>query len=74
MSVSERKGSLIKTVQQLQPKRQKGVNLYSMKNSELIHLIQKKEGNSPCFASEIARVCGHTHCRWYSDCKKSANK
>lgn len=73
MSTGKKQGELIKKYQALQPKRKKGINVYGMKNSELIKLIQRTEGNAPCFGGDIAGVCGHTHCAWYEECKNSVS-
>ncbi len=35
---------------------------------ELIRAIQVKEGNSPCYQSEIAPVCALYDCLWRDDC------
>lgn len=53
------------------PNRRKGVNVYSTQKSDLIRMIQKAEGNSPCYQSNIADVCGQMDCCWYSDCKRN---
>lgn len=45
-----------------------GVAPGKMSKKELIRAIQEKEGNSPCFQSEIAPVCGLTGCFWREDC------
>lgn len=39
-----------------------------METQELIRTIQSAEGNSPCFQSEIAPVCGISDCLWREDC------
>lgn len=46
-----------------------GVKPGKMKKLELVHEIQKMEGNSPCFCSAIADVCGEVECYWREDCK-----
>lgn len=46
-----------------------GVKGYTkLDTQELIRSIQSAEGNSPCFQSEIAPVCGLENCLWRSDC------
>ncbi len=62
---------IIKKYQSVVPNRKKGINVYQTPKSDLIRLIQKSEGNSPCYQSSIASVCGQTDCCWYSDCKRS---
>jgi len=62
---------VIKKYQDIIPNRKKGVNVYSMKKAELIHLIQKTEGNQACFKSDYSHNCRQTQCSWYEDCVKS---
>jgi hypothetical protein len=45
-----------------------GITPGKMGKVELIRAIQNKEGNSPCFQSEIATVCGLIDCLWRDDC------
>ena len=46
-----------------------GIKGYTkLENKELVRSIQTAEGNSPCFQSEIAPVCGLVDCLWRSDC------
>ncbi|HJV35466.1 SAP domain-containing protein [Geomonas sp.] len=40
-----------------------------MKKSDLIRVIQRKEGNRECFESGQARQCGQHGCLWMDDCK-----
>jgi hypothetical protein len=43
----------------------KGVEDSSMLGkADLIHAIQVAEGNSPCYQSDIAPVCGIEDCLW----------
>lgn len=37
------------------------------KKSEMIHIIQKAEGNLPCYANKL---CNNLNCLWYSNCQK----
>lgn len=37
------------------------------KKSEMIHIIQKAEGNLPCYA---VKSCSNFNCIWYSNCQK----
>ncbi len=41
------------------------------KKADLIHCIQKCEGNTACYA---AQKCNNTVCLWYADCQKQAKK
>ena len=50
----------------------RGVNIKKMRKFDLIKKIQVTEGNSACFGSNIARVCGQTDCLWFNDCKRTA--
>jgi hypothetical protein len=47
-----------------------GPKISKMTKTELIHNIQIQEGNSPCFKSEFANVCGQHNCLWRKDCTK----
>lgn len=40
-----------------------------MKKADLIHAIQKKEGNRECFETGTAHKCGQPNCLWRVDCK-----
>jgi hypothetical protein len=37
---------------------------------ELVHAIQKAEGNTPCFGNSNNGTCPHTNCCFRSDCFK----
>ena len=39
-----------------------------LKKSELIRVIQRKEGNEECFATGRASQCGQESCLWMGDC------
>lgn len=45
-----------------------GVKPGKKKKRELIHEIQVHEGNTSCYQSEIAPVCGLAECLWREDC------
>ena len=51
------------------------LNPGKMKKTDLIHAIQSKEGNFPCFGT-AKDFCDQSECCWRSDClpKKSAEK
>lgn len=36
---------------------------------ELVRSIQQKEGNTPCFDSNISQICGELDCLWRADCR-----
>lgn len=46
-----------------------GISGAKMLKKDLIHAIQLKEGNTPCFQSGITS-CPQTGCCWWSDCQK----
>ncbi|MFZ0034679.1 MAG: Rho termination factor N-terminal domain-containing protein [Sedimentisphaerales bacterium] len=47
-----------------------GINCGKMKKPELIHAIQKTEGNTPCFGNSNNGNCPYTNCCFRSDCFK----
>jgi len=69
-------GKGIMKMQEVQEKaRMLGLNPGKMKKADLIHAIQSKEGNFPCFGT-AKDFCDQTECCWRSDClpEKSAGK
>jgi hypothetical protein len=46
---------------------QMGIDIGNKGMAELVHLIQTKEGNSPCFGWS-GGYCSHKDCCWQSDC------
>lgn len=42
-----------------------------MKKAEMIHTIQKQEGNTPCYAEND---CSASDCLWFKDCQKEYRK
>lgn len=48
--------------------RQRGIKPGNMNKAELIRTIQREEGNSPCYNTGKAEVCGQTACLWRDDC------
>lgn len=40
-----------------------------LKKSDLIRVIQRKEGNQECFETGRASQCGQSNCLWFADCK-----
>lgn len=38
------------------------------KKSEMIHIIQKAEGNLPCYATKL---CNNFNCLWYNNCQNA---
>jgi hypothetical protein len=47
-----------------------GINSGKMKKAELIHFIQKAEGNTPCFGKSNNGKCQYTNCCFMGDCLK----
>jgi len=47
-----------------------GIKPGRLRKMELIRLIQKTEGNIPCFATERVNHCNERNCLWYEDCLK----
>ena len=52
----------------------KGIKPGKRKKVELIHLIQSKEGNSACFASNYEGNCDQHNCLWREDCLSESKK
>lgn len=50
-----------------------GVKPGRLRKTELVRLIQKTEGNLPCFDTERVRDCGEENCLWREDCLKCFN-
>jgi hypothetical protein len=40
-----------------------------LKKTDLIHVIQRKEGYQECYDTGQANQCGQDKCRWSDDCK-----
>jgi hypothetical protein len=40
-----------------------------LKKSDLIRVIQRKEGNQECFDTGQSKLCGQDKCLWIEDCK-----
>ncbi|MDH4099240.1 MAG: Rho termination factor N-terminal domain-containing protein [Nitrospirota bacterium] len=45
-----------------------GIKAGKLKKTELIHEIQKTEGNFPCFGTATSGVCDQYDCLFRSDC------
>ena len=43
-----------------------------IKKADLIHQIQVKEGNTPCFGTAHQGDCDQKECLWYEDCMKQS--
>ena len=49
--------------------RSMGIKAYGRKKADIIHDIQKKEGNFPCYGT-AGNYCDQLSCLWRSDCLK----
>lgn len=45
-----------------------GIKPGRLKKSDLIRLIQEKEGNNVCFDTGASASCGQDTCLWRPDC------
>ncbi|MFA9461620.1 Rho termination factor N-terminal domain-containing protein [Thiohalorhabdus methylotrophus] len=54
--------------------RRKGIKPAKARKAELIHRIQRAEGNFDCFASAEAGYCDQPACLWREDCFRQARK
>lgn len=54
----------------------RGLNLKTtgLSKSELIHQIQRKEGNFDCYATASLGICDQPECLWRADCFAAACK
>lgn len=48
--------------------RKLNINMGKMSKAELIHAIQKTEGNTPCFGNSNNGNCQYANCCFRSDC------
>lgn len=54
--------------------RSKGIANTNIFKTELIKMIQTKEGNFDCYATATAGVCDRGDCCWRQDCFEAARK
>ncbi len=47
-----------------------GINWNKMKKAEIIHAIQRTEGNTPCFGNSNNGNCPYIDCCFREDCFK----
>lgn len=47
-----------------------GIRPGRLRKAELVRLIQKTEGNIPCFGTQRVENCGEENCLWREDCLK----
>ena len=50
-----------------------GIKPGRLRKAELVRLIQKAEGNFPCFDTERVKDCGEENCLWQEDCLNYSN-
>ena len=48
------------------------INSSGLSKTELIHRIQRQEGNFDCFATACDGVCDQMECLWREDCFDAA--
>jgi hypothetical protein len=46
----------------------KGIKAGNLRKTELIHLIQRAEGNFECFGYAVSGFCDQVNCLWRQDC------
>jgi hypothetical protein len=54
--------------------RNHGLKIGGSSKLDLIHAIQREEGNFDCFASATSQYCDQFTCQWREDCFESAKK
>lgn len=47
------------------------VTLKGKRKSDLIHIIQRDEKNTDCFATSYSNACGQEKCLWRKDCLRA---
>lgn len=53
---------------------EKNIHPLPRKKIDIIHSIQKKEGNNPCYSTGVSKTCGQENCLWRNDCLKADKK
>lgn len=53
--------------------RQYDIDPKGLSKQELVHRIQRQEGNFDCFASATTGECDQVMCLWRKDCLESSN-
>ncbi len=48
--------------------KQRGIKTKKLKKFEIIHSIQKAEGNFDCFGTAFSGECSQNSCLWRADC------
>lgn len=51
-----------------------GIEPGKIKKADLIHLIQRKEGNFDCYATAYDGQCDQMDCVWRTDCLSQSKK
>lgn len=53
--------------------KQRGMTPPRLKKADLIHFIQREEGNFDCFATATDGFCDQQQCAWRQDCLKQSS-
>ena len=40
-----------------------------LESDDLIHMVQEREGHTPCFGASWCNLCEREHCFWKEDCR-----
>ncbi len=48
--------------------KERGIKTANMKKVDIIRTIQQTEGNTDCYDTGRAGVCGQSDCLWRDDC------
>lgn len=50
------------------------IDIAGMTKAEIIHHVQRKEGNFDCFGTAFEGVCDQIDCAWRKDCMESSRE
>lgn len=50
------------------------IDAAGMAKIDIIHALQRKEGNFDCYATAYAGVCDQTDCLWREDCFQASRR
>lgn len=53
--------------------KERGIDSARLGKADLIRVIQRDEGNFPCFGTSLDGVCDQTGCAWRGDCIPTGN-
>lgn len=54
--------------------REHGVKASGLKKTDLIHEIQRQEGNAACYGTDHEQRCDQLGCLWRADCSRESVK